>query len=247
MNSQDRVIVSALLVALLGGVSGAQQVSATKERSEEERLSFQTHTPWSPRTNLNGDVAMSYGIDAGLPARLESWRSHRYRTQLMTGVAWGEYQDYLYGRFDGINHWDQAQKDSKGNLVQHGVDVPYISPGKDYGNYLTVGIKRALDAGAEAVYLEEPEFWARSGWEDNFKREWKAYYGEEWQAPDSSPDAQYRASKLKYMLYRRALAQIFDFAKGYGQEHGRTIRCYVPTHSLINYANWRIVSPESTQ
>jgi hypothetical protein len=246
MKSQDRVIVSALLVALLGGVSGAQQVSATKERSEEERLSFQTHTPWSPRTNLNGDVAMSYGIDAGLPARLESWRSHGYRTQLMTGVAWGEYQDYLYGRFDGKNHWDQAQKDSKGNLVQHGVDVPYISPGKDYGNYLTVGIKRALDAGAEAVYLEEPEFWARSGWEDNFKREWKAYYGEEWQAPDSSPDAQYRASKLKYMLYRRALAQIFDFAKGYGQEHGRTIRCYVPTHSLINYANWRIVSPESS-
>jgi hypothetical protein len=121
-----------------------------------------------------------------------------------------------------------------------------MSPGIDYGNYLTVGVKRALDAGADAVYLEEPEFWARSGWEDNFKREWKSYYGEEWQAPDSSPDAQYRASKLKYMLYRRALSQIFDFAKTYGQEHGRTIRCYVPTHSLINYANWRIVSPESS-
>jgi len=246
MKLQNRAITLALLVALSGGISGAQQVSATKERGDEERLSFQTHALWSPRINLNGDVAMSYGIDAGLPARLESWRSRGYKIQLMTGVAWGEYQDYLYGRFDGKNHWDQAQKDSKGNLVQHGVDVPYISPGTDYGNYLTVGIKRALDAGAEAVYLEEPEFWARSGWEDNFKREWKAYYGEDWQAPDSSPDAQYRASKLKYMLYRRALAQIFDFAKSYGQEHGRTVRCYVPTHSLINYANWRIVSPESS-
>ena len=31
-----------------------------------------------------------------------------------------------------------------------------------------------------------------------------------WQAPNSSPDAQYRASKLKYYLYRRALAQVFD-------------------------------------
>ena len=59
MNLQDRVITLALLVAFLGGVSGAQQVSATKERGEEERLSFQTHAPWSPRTNLNGDVAMS--------------------------------------------------------------------------------------------------------------------------------------------------------------------------------------------
>jgi len=246
MTIQGRGIQLTALLALLCCVSSAQQIAATKERSDEERLSFQTHAPWSPRTNLNGDVAMSYGIDAGMPANLATWRLHGYKNQVMTGVAWGEYQDYLYGRFDGKNHWDQAQKDRNGNLVQHGKDVPYMSPGIDYGNYLTVGVKRALDAGADAVYLEEPEFWARSGWEDNFKREWKSYYGEEWQAPDSSPDAQYRASKLKYMLYRRALSQIFDFAKTYGQEHGRTIRCYVPTHSLINYANWRIVSPESS-
>jgi hypothetical protein len=246
MKLHDRVMALTLLVVLLGSVSSAQQVAATKDRSNEERLSFQTHAPWSPRINLNSDVVMTYGIDPEMSMRLESWRLRGYKIQLMTGVAWGEYQDYLYGRFDGKNHWDQAQKDSKGNLVQHGVDVPYISPGKDYGNYLTVGVKRALDAGAEAVYLEEPEFWARSGWEDNFKREWKAYYGEDWQAPDSSPDAQYRASKLKYMLYRRALAQIFDFVKIYNQEHGRNVHCYVPTHSLINYANWGIVSPESS-
>src|SRR6266704_3925013 len=145
--SKRRVAVRlSVLFFGLCGVAGAQQVAATNERSEEERLSFQTHAQWTPRTNLNGDVAMSYGIDPGLPARLEGWRSHGYRTQLMTGVAWGEYQDYLYGRYDGKNHWDQAQKDRNGKLVQHGVDVPYISPGIDYGTYLTVGIKRALDA-----------------------------------------------------------------------------------------------------
>ena len=27
----------------------------------------------------------------------------------MTGVSWGEYQDYLNGRFDGTNHVDNAQ------------------------------------------------------------------------------------------------------------------------------------------
>ena len=107
-------------------------------------------------------------------------------------------------------------------------------------------MKRALDAGAAAIHLEEPEFWARGGWEENFKREWKAYYHEDWQPPDSSPDAQYRASKLKYYLYRRALSQIFDFAREYGREHHREIRCYVPTHSLINYLHWKIVSPESS-
>jgi hypothetical protein len=191
---------------------------------------------------------MAYGIGPSLPARMESWREHGYRVEVMTGVAWGSYQDYLDGRYDGKNHWDEAQTTSDGAPILHGgnKEIPYIAPGIDYGRYLTTGIQHALDAGAQAIYLEEPEFWARAGWSPSFKREWKAFYGEEWQAPDSSPDAQYRASKLKYFLYRRALSQVFDFVQQYGAEHGRTIPCYVPTHSLINYAHWRIVSPESS-
>lgn len=218
------------------------------KRRAEERLSFQSGDPWSPRINLNADVAMVYGIGPKMPGLVDSFREHGYKVELMTGVAWGGYQDYLDGKFDGQNHWDQAQTDVAGNHIIHGGNpmVPYMSPGEDYGRFLASGVNRALDQGVEAVYLEEPEFWARSGWEENFKREWKAYYGEDWQAPNSSPDAQYRASKLKYYLYRRALGQVFDFVSAYGKEHGRTIPCYVATHSLINYANWRIVSPESS-
>lgn len=217
-------------------------------RRAEERLSFQSADPWSPRINLNADVAMVYGIGPKLPDLVNSWRTHGYKVELMTGVAWGGYQDYLDGKFDGQNHWDQAQTDSAGKHIIHGGNpmVPYMSPGEDYGRYLSTGVKRALDLGVQAVFLEEPEFWARSGWSGDFKNQWQAYYSEPWQAPDSSPDAQYRASKLKYYLYRRALGQVFDFVNAYGKEHGRTIPCYVATHSLINYANWRIVSPESS-
>ena len=231
---------------LLAGA--ASVLPAPGDRAGEERLSFQTSGPWSARTNLNADVAMVYGIGPRMAANMETWRRHGYIVQVMTGVAWGQYQDYLNGQFDGERHWDQAQMEADGKLILHGgnANVPYISPGENYGKYLTVGVRRALDAGAAAIYLEEPEFWARGGWEENFRREWKAYYHEDWQPPDSSPDAQYRASKLKYFLYRRALSQIFHFAKEYSKEHGRVIRCYVPTHSLLNYAQWRIVSPESS-
>jgi hypothetical protein len=245
----DRRAFWIAFVALLGvAASAASLLASLAERATEERLSFQTSHAWSPRTNLNADIAMVYGIGERMPENMASWRQHGYIIQLMTGVAWGQYQDYLNGNFDGRNHWDQAQTDANGNRILHGGNpkVPYISPGEDYGKYLTIGIKRALDAGAPAIYLEEPEFWARAGWEENFKREWKAYYHEDWQAPNSSPDAQYRASKLKYFLYRRALSQVFRFAKDYGRTHNRAIRCYVPTHSLINYAHWRIVSPESS-
>ncbi len=216
------------------------------QRADEERLSFQSFAPWSPRTNLNADVAMVYGIDKTLPERFDTWRQHGYRMHVMTGVAWGEYQDYLYGRFDGINHEDEAQTDRNGKKIGHGGDVYYMSPGISYGKFLCVGVKRALDAGATAIHLEEPEFWVRGGYSEGFKREWKSYYGDDWQPLYSSPDAQYRASKLKYFLYRRALSQVFDFVCDYGKQHGRQISCYVPTHSLLNYAHWGIVSPESS-
>lgn len=188
---------------------------------------------------------MVYGIDDTIASRIASWKSHGYHTALMTGVAWGRYAPYLRGDFDGKQHWDDTQQKKDGTLFLHsGREVPYISPSEAYGKYLAAGVRNALDAGAEAVYLEEPEFWADAGWSDSFKRSWQEFYHEPWEAPDSSPEAQFRASQLKYVLYRRALQQVFTAVREYGEQHGRTIPCYVATHSLLNYAQWKIVSPE---
>ncbi|MBE0541223.1 MAG: hypothetical protein IH623_07550 [Verrucomicrobia bacterium] len=211
-----------------------------------ERTCFQTGQAWSEAGNLRSDVAIVYGIDPGLPQRIQTWRDRGYRIHVMTGVSWGNYQDYLYGRFDGVNHEDEAQTDRRGNKISHGGDVYYMSPGTNFGKFLCVGVQRALDAGAEAIHLEEPEFWVRGGYSEGFKREWRAHHGEDWQPPHSSVDAQWRASKLKYFLYRRALQQVFDYVQDYNRRTGRKVRCYVPTHSLLNYAHWRIVSPESS-
>src|SRR5882762_3705116 len=214
----------------------------------DDHLTFQTHAAWSPRLNLAADTAMVYGIDDTMPSRIQSWREHGYHVAVMMGVSWGEYSSYLNGHFDGKGHWDEAQKTHDGKLVLHGGNqqIPYMVPTFSYGRFLTEGIQKALDAGAEAIYLEEPEFWAKSGWSESFKREWSSFYGEPWQEPDSTPDAQYRSSKLKYALYRRALSQVFDFVREYGQKHGKQIPCSVDTHSLLNYAQWQIVSPESS-
>jgi len=73
-----------------------------------ERTCFQSSQPHSETTHLPADVAIVYGIDPGLPERIKSWREQGYRIHVMTGVSWGHYQDYLYGRFDGTNHEDEA-------------------------------------------------------------------------------------------------------------------------------------------
>ena len=54
------------------------------------------------------------------------------------------------------------------------------------------------------------------------------------------------SSKLKYHLYYNALKEIFTFAKEYGKTKGVDVKCYVPTHSLVNYSQWMIVSPEAS-
>jgi hypothetical protein len=253
--SQKNVLLRAAVVgiACVAGASGCQSVESmtstrrpTSRPQHEERLSFQAQEPWNPRVNLNADVAMAYDIDKTLPARLNSWKERGYIPQVMSGITWGEYAEYYYGDFDGKNHMDEVQKEKGGGLIGHGKDNYYICPSVSYGNFIIKGVKRALDAGAQGIHLEEPEYWVRSGWEEGFKREWQAYYNEPWLEPDSSPDAQYRTSKLKYFLYRRALGQVFDFIKAYNKEHGTDVKCYVPTHSMINYANWGIVSPESS-
>ncbi len=238
----------ALLFLFRAGSSRAADPSSrpSDPGQSRERTCFQTHARWDPGIQLRSDVAVCYGIDATLPERIAEWKAQGYITHLMTGVSWGQYQDYLEGRFDGIKHADEAQMDRYGRPISHEGGIYYMSPGENYGKFLCQGVKRAMDAGAEAIHLEEPEFWVRGGYSEGFKREWKAYYGEDWVAPHSSVDAQYRASLLKYYLYQRALKQVFEFVKAENARTGRHVKCYVPTHSLINYAQWRIVSPESS-
>lgn len=107
-------------------------------------------------------------------------------------------------------------------------------------------IKRVIDVGIDAIYLEEPEFWARAGYSEAFKREWKEYYGFDWRPQHESAENTYLSNKLKYQLYYRALNECFTYAKEYGRSKGMNVRCYVPTHSLVNYAQWQIVSPEAS-
>lgn len=239
------VLLSLLLSAAC--VSAAEPTPRLVTPRELERTGFQQAGPLRPRFDLRTDFVMAYGVDASMAERLAQWQQAGYVPQVMTGVAWGGYQDYLDGKIDGRPHWDEAQVQADGSRIMHDPSTPYIVPSVAFSQYLEEGIKRAVDAGAVAIHLEEPEFWARAGFSEAFQREWQIYYNEPWQRPDSSVDAQYRASKLKYYLYRRTLDRLCSAMKEYALiKHGRTVRFYVPTHSLLNYTQWQIVSPESS-
>jgi len=203
---------------------------------------FQSYSPYMPEIDTGADVAIVYGSHE-FAQRAGLWREKGYTVSYMTGIAWGGYGSY-YGEGDAFKK-DEVQTAKSGKLYMHGNSktVGYNVPSQPYVEYIKKYIEPALEAGAQAVYLEEPEYWANTGWSEAFKKEWGKFYGEPWQQPDSSVDAQYRASKLKYELYFNALSDVFAHVKAYPSK--TPIECHVPTHSLINYAQWRIVSPES--
>ena len=58
-------------------LSGAQT-----SNPEKDKTSFQASAPWNAAYNIRSDVAMVYG----------------YNMPFMTGIAWGNYQDYFSGQ-----------------------------------------------------------------------------------------------------------------------------------------------------
>ena len=211
----------------------------------EERTAFQSSSELFPNIDCQCDVAMIYGVNDSLVERIRQHRERGYVIHLMTGIAWGGYTDYLDGEWDGEPHWDISQRDRWGNDIVHGPRTPYICPTMSFNRYIAEKLRSAVDAGVEAIYVEEPEFWERGGYSDAFRREYRLYYGEDWRPPHESVDAYYRCAKLKAYLYSRAIDYVGSYIKAYALEkYGRAIKYYVPTHSLINYTQWKIVSPE---
>lgn len=243
-----------MMIALLAGLCLLMPLSAQQEK--KVKTTMQTSREWRPTIDVRTDAVMVYGV-GGNPSdkskkipfeeRVQSWRDRGYTTHFMTGIAWGEYQDYFTGEWDGKMHLDEGQVQQNGDTIWHGRMVPYIVPTENFLCYLKeMHVKRVIDAGIDVIFMEEPEFWMRAGYSEAFKREWEKYYGSDWKPQHLSPENTYLSNKLKYHLYYNALDEVFSFAKEYGKSKGMDVKCYVPTHSLVNYAQWMIVSPEAS-
>jgi len=238
-----------IIYLLLLGISAS--FNAFGQIKDKGETAFQTSSSWLPEIDIRSDIAIVYGANdrPGLTfaQRVQTWRDHQYRTQFMTGIAWGDYKDYYLGKWDGKNHMDVAQVQQDGKPISHGEYNPYVVPVNSYIEYFKKEIiKKVIDNGIRSIFLEEPEFWARAGYSDPFKKEWQSYYGFPWRPQDKSAENTYLSNKLKYHLYYHAIQEVSSYAKSYGKSKGVNVKVYIATHSLVNYSSWEIVSPEAS-
>ena len=243
-------------VFLLFILQSSTSFSQKQAYPDKEKTAFQTSSKWLPEIDTRADIAIVYGVN-GNPSdhnkmetfenRAKSWQNRGYKTHFMTGIAWGSYQDYFLGKWDGINHLGEGQVQQNGDTIWHGRNVPYIVPSDSFISYIKESvIERVINAGITSIYFEEPEFWARAGYSSAFKEEWQKYYGFPWRPQDASPENTWLANKLKYELYYNTLKETSAYAKAYGKKKGLDVKVYIPTHSLVNYSSWSIVSPEAS-
>lgn len=231
----------------MDGISAEWSKNMTFIRDRKElKTGYQEVAPWSPKLDLQCDFVMAYGIDDTLEQRIKVFREKGYRVHLMTGCAWGCYQDYLNGTWDGREHYDERQMDRDGKPIMHGVDTPYMVPTMDFVRYLQEKLCALACGDIEAIFMEEPEFWDAGGYSAAFCREYEAYYKEPWQPPHKDATAYSRCAQLKVYLYARLVDHLSREVKAYAREHcGKEIGFYVATHSLVNYTQWKIMSPGS--
>ena len=215
------------------------------ELKSPEKTSFQVKGQPDSLYDIRADVVMMSDVE-NTAEKAPNWRSRGYYPAAFTCLS--RKGDYINGLWDGKKHPDEAQLTQFGDTVYSGtpyykniVVVPtdnYIAQMKEHV------IKTAIDGGAEAIYLEEPEFFARGGYSDAFKREWEKYYGFPWRPQHESAENMFYSNRLKAHLYAMAYEELYTYAKEYGRSLGKDIKCYAGIHSIINITQWHCIIPQ---
>ena len=186
------------------------------------------HLP-DPKIDPFTDAVFAYTDSA---ETISGWKQRGYSVWTMGGSRSGNaYAD---------SHPDEVQRDSTCKALTIGGDSYYFNPTPGRIEEERRFYAEALKNGSEGVCPEEPEYFARAGYENSFKSQWKTLFGTAWQDPASSVLNRWRASKLMAKLETDHIAGILTPLATDRPE----VRRMVALHSPVNYALWKIVAPQ---
>lgn len=215
-----------------------------KDKMNNHRTYILAGNPYDDRIDVHSDAVIIYG-HLNYQQRAKQWKNRQYSTLFMTGLTSGSYDDYLSGKFDGEKHYNERQQNADGTRWERNPSLYQLTPTKAFIEYLKSILKTAIDHGAEAIILAEPEYAVETGYSSAFKEAWRSFYEQPWQDPWSSVQNRYMSGHLKLNLFLYTIDKLFSYAKKYAESRRQPIDCIVAIQSLISYTHWGIVSPHS--
>ncbi len=209
------------------------------------RVQFHATNAWRAAHAPSARTIVLHGFNETLAQRAATWQQAGYAVQAQLPLAWGNYLDFLTGTWNGTSHFDEIQLRADSTEIEHTDGVYYFVPSAAYRDYIKKKIELAIEAGGEALRLEQPIFWSAAGYSDGFKREWESFYETPWEAPQQNAAAQFQAEQLKFEMELRAVADLLAHAKSYAQSTNRAVKVYVTTLSALQYAHESKVGPQA--
>lgn len=188
----------------------------------------QTGQHADPALDLQTDALFAYTSEA---SAISGWKARGYTVWTMGGARAGKEYAAL--------HPDEVQTTADGKPISVEGSY-YLSPTLNRIAEERRYYDTALTNGSEGICPEEPEYWARAGYEGAFRQAWQRVYRSPWQDPAHSVEARWQAGQLMAQLETEHIDSLLQNAV---TQNGRARRM-VALHSPINYAQWGIVSPQ---
>jgi hypothetical protein len=208
---------------------------------------FQTNSEYDPRIDLKTDFVAVHKHGASweeIDRAIQSWRGAGYPVHRMFFIGSDAGGAYTSGKADGMSHPGDIEVDAAGNVIAVG-DRPYMVPTAGWLEHLKEHIRRAIDSGAEGIWPEEPLMHAAAGYSPAFKAAWQDAYQAPWEPPQSSPANFFKASRVKSDLYLHAVDELLRYTKEYARQKGRDVKFFLPVHSPVSYASWKLIFPHA--
>lgn len=149
------------------------------------------------------------------------------RAELDDFEAWNAEKGYNEPVTDDIMTLDNGSYKGKADGKTY-----YMIPTKRFTEYVWDMVSTAMEnADLAGIVFEEPDLYRGTGYAPAFKRAWEEYYGEEWQAASSSPEAMMRTNELLVIMMNDMMTEITSRIR----EKDPDLKIYLASHSTLSY------------
>lgn len=183
-------------------------------RKKESYTYYVTRSPYDPATFVPTDaVLFSFTSPVSGDERLPTYPQGAWKKELYGGICANQDVEgwYTQGRFDGETHEEDIFTKRDGSFWGYNLlrGIHYILPTRPFMAYLRTVLENMIRCGATHVGLSEMGIYGEVGFEQSFRREWEAYYGEPWQPFWDDPERYFRAQHLKNRLMERQVREVY--------------------------------------
>ncbi len=189
-----------------------------------------------------GVVPWSGVSEALAVQRFGGWRTAGYRAAVGLSLGLDAGALYSSGAVDGMAHPGEVVTDGAG-LPIGAADRPWVFPTAGWIAFLKSQARRAVDQGAEAIWLDDIRLPLAGSQSLAFRAAWETELKTPWRSPESSPADYFRSSRLKCDLLLRGADDLVRATRDYARERGRTIEFLLPLASPLDGADQGFLAP----